>query len=164
MTTLTVRLALAAALLAPNAAPAQQPAAGSTQAPAPIRAGVPDTSPFRMLPLPPPDVYRTASGMPGPSYWQQRADYTIRASLDTGSHTIRGEETIRYTNNSPDTLRFVWLQLDMNAGSPDTRFAPMANPLARAEPGFRAGATIERVAELRSATPPTRAVATALTW
>jgi hypothetical protein len=90
-----------------------------------------------MLPLQPPDLYRTASGMPGPSYWQQRADYTIRASLDPASHTIRGEETIRNTNNSPDTLRFVWLQLDMNAGSPDTRFAPLANPLARAEPGFR---------------------------
>ena len=165
MNTPTLRLALAAAfLVAPHRAPAQQPTASPAQAPVPIRAGVPDTSPFRMLPLPPPDVYRTASGMPGPSYWQQRADYTIRASLDTSSHTIRGEETIRYTNNSPDTLRFVWLQLDMNAGSPDTRFAPMANPLARMEPGFRAGATIERVAALRSATPRARAVATALTW
>lgn len=164
MNTPTIRLALAAAFLAPHRAPAQQPTASPAQAPAPIRAGVPDTSPFRMLPLPPPDVYRTASGMPGPSYWQQRADYTIRASLDTASHTIRGEETIRYTNNSPDTLRFVWLQLDMNAGSPDTRFAPLANPLARAEPGFRAGATIERVTALRSATPRARAVTTALTW
>src|SRR5512143_1146928 len=164
MTKLTVRLARGAALLAPNAAPAQQPAAGSPQSPTPIRAGVPGTSPFRVLPLPPPDVYRAASGMPGPSYWQQRADYTIRASLDTATHTIRGEETIRYTNNSPDTLRFVWLQLDMNAGAPDTRFAPLANPLARPEPGFRAGATIERVTALRSATPRARAVATALTW
>jgi peptidase M1-like protein len=165
MNTPTLRLALAAAfLVAPHRAPAQQPTASPAQAPVPIRAGVPDTSPFRMLPLPPPDVYRTASGMPGPSYWQQRADYTIRASLDTSSHTIRGEETIRYTNNSPDTLRFAWLQLDMNAGSPDTRFAPMANPLARVEPGFRAGATIEHVAALRSATPRAREVATALTW
>src|SRR5690349_20503176 len=112
-------------------------AAARAQRPA---AGVPDTSPFRPLELTTPNEFRGASGLPGPAYWQQRADYTIRASLDTATHTITGEETIRYSNNSPDTLRFLWLQLDMNAGSPDSRFATLANPRARQEPGFRAGA------------------------
>jgi hypothetical protein len=63
---------------------------------------------------PGPNSYRTASGMPGPAYWQQRADYTIAATLDTAAKSIRGTVSIRYTNNSPDTLRFVWLQLDQN--------------------------------------------------
>jgi len=164
MTTSTLRLTLVAALFVPRAGLAQQPTAPPVQTSVPVRAGIRDTSPFRVLETDPPNVYRSASGAPGPSYWQQRADYAIRASLDTASHTIRGEETIRYTNNSPDTLRFVWLQLDMNAGSPDTRFAPLANPLARQEPGFRAGATIERIAALRPATPGARAASTALTW
>jgi hypothetical protein len=160
----TVLLALAVALLIPRAAPAQQPVPAAP--PPQVRAGVPDTSPFRVLDLTPPNPYRAASGMPGPSYWQQQADYSIRASLDTATHTIHGEETIRYTNNSPDTLRFVWLQLDMNNGSPDTRFAPLANPRARQEPGFRAGATIERVAAVRAAAPrgPARPATTPLTW
>jgi peptidase M1-like protein len=63
---------------------------------------------------PGPNGYRTAAGSPGPDYWQQRADYTIAASLDTAAKRIRGTVSIHYTNNSPDTLRFVWLQLDQN--------------------------------------------------
>jgi hypothetical protein len=73
--------------------------------------------PFRRIDRmdwPGPNAYRTASGEPGPSYWQQRADYTVAATLDTTAKTIRGTVSIRYTNNSPDTLRFVWLQLDQN--------------------------------------------------
>jgi Peptidase family M1 domain len=66
------------------------------------------------LEWPGPNAYRTASGAPGPQYWQQRADYTITATLDTATKRIRGTVSIRYTNNSPDTLRFVWLQLDQN--------------------------------------------------
>jgi hypothetical protein len=66
------------------------------------------------LEWPGPNSYRTASGAPGPDYWQQRADYTITATLDTATKHIRGTVSIRYTNNSPDTLRFVWLQLDQN--------------------------------------------------
>ena len=66
------------------------------------------------LEWPGPNSYRTASGAPGPDYWQQRADYTITATLDTTTKRIRGTVSIRYTNNSPDTLRFVWLQLDQN--------------------------------------------------
>ncbi|MFL5481584.1 MAG: M1 family metallopeptidase [Gemmatimonadaceae bacterium] len=63
---------------------------------------------------PGPNRYRSASGVPGPDYWQQRADYTINASLDTATTEISGAVEIRYTNNSPDTLRFVWVQADQN--------------------------------------------------
>ncbi len=61
-----------------------------------------------------PNRYRSADGSPGPDYWQQRADYTIAAQLDTAAKRISGTASIRYSNNSPDTLRFVWLQLDQN--------------------------------------------------
>ena len=50
----------------------------------------------------PPNTYRTASGAPGRDYWQQRADYKIKAALDESNNTITGEETITYYNNSPD--------------------------------------------------------------
>lgn len=73
--------------------------------------------PFRRIDRmdwPGPNSYRTADGAPGPDYWQQRADYTIAATLDTTSKTIHGSVSIHYTNNSPDTLRFIWLQLDQN--------------------------------------------------
>lgn len=63
---------------------------------------------------PGPNRYRASNGTPGPDYWQQRADYTISAALDTATAAISGTVQIRYTNNSPDTLRFVWLQADQN--------------------------------------------------
>jgi hypothetical protein len=63
---------------------------------------------------PGPNPYRSSSGVPGPDYWQQRADYTIRATLDTASTQISGSVQIAYTNNSPDTLRYVWVQVDQN--------------------------------------------------
>ena len=63
---------------------------------------------------PGPNRTRTADGRPGPDYWQQRADYTIAATLDTTAQSVSGTVSIRYTNNSPDTLRWVWLQLDQN--------------------------------------------------
>ena len=81
---------------------------------------------------PSPSRVREASGRPGPDYWQQRADYDIVATLDTTRHTIKGHVSLSYTNNSPDTLHYVWMQLDQNlyksgsAGSwlfpEDTRF------------------------------------------
>ena len=63
---------------------------------------------------PGPNRYRSSSGGPGPDYWQQIADYTITASLDTGAAHLNGSVQIRYTNNSPDTLRYVWVQVDQN--------------------------------------------------
>ncbi len=76
---------------------------------------------FRQLDelLPTPNVYRTASGAPGHAYWQQRADYVIRASLDENKHQITGSEKITYQNNSPDTLNYLWLQVDQNHYRPD---------------------------------------------
>ncbi len=58
--------------------------------------------------------YRSASGAPGPAYWQNRADYKIVATLDTAQHRITGSVIITYKNNSPDALKFLWLQLDQN--------------------------------------------------
>ena len=63
---------------------------------------------------PGPNRYRSSSGAPGPDYWQQRADYTIAAALDTGAAKLTGSVQIRYTNNSPDSLRYVWVQVDQN--------------------------------------------------
>ncbi len=73
-----------------------------------------DSSPFRALPLPTPTDVRNATGAPGRRYWQNRADYAIEARLDTLNHTLTGSARIRYANASPDTLRFLWLQLDQN--------------------------------------------------
>ena len=75
-----------------------------------------NTSKFRQLgqELPTPNVYRTASGAPGHEYYQQRADYNMSVTLDDETQRIYGEETITYTNNSPDELRYLWVQLDQN--------------------------------------------------
>jgi hypothetical protein len=96
---------------------------------------------------PAPNRFRGADGRPGPDYWQQRADYQIAATLDTTSKTVRGRVSIAYTNNSPDTLRYVWLQLDQNlyrggsAGAAlfpdDTRFG---------DRGFEGGYRIQNLA------------------
>lgn len=64
--------------------------------------------------LPTPNNYRTASGAPGHEYWQQKADYKIKASLNDETQTITGTETITYYNNSPDELKYIWIQLDQN--------------------------------------------------
>ncbi|NRA93669.1 MAG: hypothetical protein HRU26_13500, partial [Psychroserpens sp.] len=64
--------------------------------------------------LPTPNVYRTASGAPGHEYYQQKADYVINVELDEEKHMIRGNESITYTNNSPDALNYLWVQLDQN--------------------------------------------------
>ncbi|WP_370336295.1 M1 family metallopeptidase [Parvularcula marina] len=64
--------------------------------------------------LPTPNVFRAATGEPGPAYWQQQADYVIDVSLDEDRKRITGSETILYTNNSPHTLRYLWVQLDQN--------------------------------------------------
>lgn len=70
----------------------------------------------------PPNSFRTASGAPGRDYWQQRADYKIKASIDEKTNVLTGEETITYYNNSPDELSYLWLQLEQNVnkkGNPD---------------------------------------------
>jgi hypothetical protein len=77
--------------------------------------GVGDTSIFAPLVLPTANEYRTGSGAPGPKYWQNRADYELKTSLDTATKTLTGSLRLRYTNNSPDTLRFIWMQMEQNA-------------------------------------------------
>lgn len=64
--------------------------------------------------LPTPNTYRTASGAPGIDYWQQRADYKIDVTIDDETQMLYGEEEITYYNNSPDVLRYLWVQLDQN--------------------------------------------------
>jgi len=63
---------------------------------------------------PTPGSTRTASGAPGPSYWQQKVDYSIAVTLDEEKKRLSGTATVRYTNNSPDTLTYLWLHLDQN--------------------------------------------------
>ena len=65
--------------------------------------------------------YRSANGLPGPDYWQNRADYQLRVTLDPVAKTIAGTATITYTNNSPDTLDVLWLQIDQNLYKPGSR-------------------------------------------
>ena len=64
--------------------------------------------------LPTPNVYRTASGAPGHEYYQQKADYQINVELDEEKNILEGNEIITYTNNSPDVLNYLWVQLDQN--------------------------------------------------
>lgn len=70
--------------------------------------------------IPSPNEYRTASGAPGPRYWQQRADYDIEATLDEKNQMLRGKETVTYFNNSPSPLEYIWLQLDENEHDPSS--------------------------------------------
>ncbi len=77
---------------------------------------------FRQLEeiLPTPNEYRTASGAPGHKYWQQRADYVIDVELDDVNQRIIGKETITYQNLSPDSLTYLWLQIDQNLFAKDS--------------------------------------------
>lgn len=68
--------------------------------------------------LPTPNEYRTASGAPGAKYWQQRADYDIDVTLDEKNLTVIGTETVTYNNNAPESLAYLWLQLDENQHDP----------------------------------------------
>jgi hypothetical protein len=65
--------------------------------------------------------YRSAGGQPGPKYWQNHADYKINATLDTVTHKVSGDVEINYTNNSPDALKFLWLQVDQNIYKQNSR-------------------------------------------
>ena len=58
--------------------------------------------------------YRAATGEPGPKYWQNKADYTLAVKLNEAANEISGTEILSYTNNSPQNLKFLWMQLDQN--------------------------------------------------
>lgn len=77
---------------------------------------------FGPLSLPAPaNAFRTGSGTPGPDYWQNRADFSIAARIDTAAHVLTGDETVTYTNNSPEALGFLWFQMDQNLYRRDSR-------------------------------------------
>jgi len=79
---------------------------------------------FAPLSLPQPaNAFRDGAGKPGPEFWQNRADYDIKARIDPATHSLAGEETITYTNHSPDALDALWLQLDQNIYKSDSRGA-----------------------------------------
>lgn len=118
---------------------------------------------FRQLDeiLPTANTYRTASGAPGNAYWQQRADYFIDARLDEENQRIIASETITYTNNSPDILRYLWIQLDQNrfrndaigrsteTAANDDRLSFATLRRERAFDDFEGGFQISRVQEVR---------------
>ncbi|TWU10509.1 hypothetical protein Poly21_44140 [Allorhodopirellula heiligendammensis] len=87
------------------------------------------TDPFYSIEswLPTPGVYRTASGAPGPLYWQQRADYDIDVTLDAAKRSLSGRCSITYHNRSPHELNYVWIQLDQNRFRKDSA-AIMSRP------------------------------------
>ncbi|HVP70260.1 MAG TPA: hypothetical protein VMS45_02985, partial [Gemmatimonadaceae bacterium] len=107
---LPAKVVAAPAKAAPAAAPAKPAPAGAHAIETPADA----FARIDRMDWPGPNRYRSASGQPGSDYWQQRADYDIAVTLDTTARSIQGRETITYTNNSPDTLTFIWLQLDQN--------------------------------------------------
>jgi hypothetical protein len=97
----------------------------------------------RQYPVDPGTLTRSADGAPGTYYWQNRASYRIAARLDDAKHELTGRVAISYVNNSPDTLRYLWLQLDQNRHRADSRSA-LAAPPDQAEPhtnGFRIAST-----------------------
>jgi hypothetical protein len=113
---------LFAAIASPLSTPLSAQAGGAQPKPAsnPMAfdpTGVGDTSMFAPINHPPGTMYRTGSGAPGRGYFQQRADYDLHGTLDTAAKMLRGEMTLKYTNNSPDTLRYIWFQVEQNAFS-----------------------------------------------
>ncbi|MEL7129449.1 MAG: aminopeptidase, partial [Pseudomonadota bacterium] len=103
---------------------------------------------FRQLDedFPTPTEARLASGAPGPDYWQQDVDYNISIALDEGARRLVGSETITYTNNSPHTLTYLWLQLDQNRFAADS-----ADNLTRTstDDGFIAYYNVRRAGALK---------------
>ena len=96
--------------------------AAAPKTPAPPKSTFNPFETFAPLTLPDPvNRYRSASGVPGPDYWQNRADYKIHATLDTAANVLSADEIITYTNNSPDALDSLWLQLDQNIYRKDSR-------------------------------------------
>lgn len=107
-----------------------------------------------------PNSYRTASGAPGHEYWQQKADYKISIELDDENKIIRGYETITYHNQSPDVLKYLWLQLDQNVRAKDShshdiresqiREKMSSGMISNFEPSFDGGFKIEEVSSSKN--------------
>lgn len=126
---------------------AQAQAGGPVQV-APQRS-VTDTSIFAPLQLPAPNTFRAGSGAPGAGYWQNRADYNLQATVDTGTNTLKGQLVLRYTNSSPDTLRYIWIQTEQNAfrnNSLNSFIFPQESRFGAR--GFEGGDVFERLDQL----------------
>ena len=107
-----------------------------------------------------PNMFRTASGAPGPAYYQQNADYLINIELDDLNKKIYGDEVVTYTNNSPDILDYLWVQLDQNvrkSNSPslliddkliDPAYVPRNFDKDYIKPSFNGGFNIEYVKDI----------------
>ncbi|MFK8282451.1 M1 family metallopeptidase [Capnocytophaga cynodegmi] len=78
-----------------------------------------------------PNQYRTASGAPGPAYYQQQADYTMQIEIDDENQKLYGKQTITYHNNSPESLEYLWLQLDQNRFAPESPSKKRDNKLVK---------------------------------
>ena len=112
---------------------------------------------FAPLQLPQPaNAFRDGGGRPGPLFWQNRTDYDLHATIDPATHRLAGEETIAYTNNSPDRLDVLWLQLDQNIYRADSRAASRPR---RGEPHSTGGFEIAGVeVEMGGKRHPVRAL------
>ncbi len=137
-------------------APRTQPPPAATARPTPRTDGpamspsgvVPNASTLKLMPvaLPTPNDQRAADGRPGSAYWQQRTDYRIRASLSPATHRIAGSVTMRYTNNAPQPLAYVWVALEQNLFSPGSIGATLQPGGTRWSGSFPGGGyTISRV-------------------
>jgi hypothetical protein len=103
--------------------PAMLLAQDKNTAVAPKQQGKYDTNKFSQMYdlMATPNMFRTASGAPGPAYYQQQADYKIDIELDDKNSKLSGSETITYSNNSPDSLEYLWIQLDQNQAKANTQ-------------------------------------------
>jgi hypothetical protein len=92
-----------------------------------------------------PNLYRTASGAPGPEYYQQQADYKIDVELDDKNQKLYGKETITYTNNAKEALDYIWVQLDQNQQAKNSKTPLVQN--TKTEPAIPASAFSRRFLE-----------------
>ena len=120
-----------------------------------------NNNPFKQLgtELPTPNEYRNASGAPGHMYWQVRADYKMKITLNDEERRLYGEQTITFHNNSPDNLDYLWLQLDQNVRAKDSdahdigtesidpNIGSSLSDLAELDPQFDGGFKIQSVTD-----------------
>ncbi|PQB03745.1 M1 family metallopeptidase [Aureitalea marina] len=93
-----------------------------------------------------PNMYRSGNGAPGPAYYQQQADYDMQLVLNDKDARIDGEETITYTNNSPDALEYLWVQLDQNVRARDSK-SPLIEPSGAAPAEMASSFVAEHMGE-----------------